>query len=300
MKITFGNSLKNKTNSNNICKDKYGLLVDETIETIFNEEINNDISIFKKSDITESFSDVLSSFDTKKELNKYIWKDENTMFSDVRLLLMDIADDFIDFLNVKWVKPHDVIVTGSIANYNWSKYSDIDLHIMMDFKDVDERIDFVKDYFDTKKDFWNEQHENLKIYGFNVELYVQDINEENTSSGVYSLYKNEWIVKPEKDLLKMVNSNKPIIKRKTIKYIKFFDKIAHIIETEKDKHKILVATNKMKQVFRKLKENRKTCLRNDNEMSIDNLVYKCLRRLGYLDKIIDLKKLSYDKINSLS
>ena len=70
--------------------------------------------------------------------------------------LLDIADDFTDSLQVDWVKPKDIIITGSIANYNWSEeYSDIDLHVLYDFKKVDKRVDFVKNYFDAKKKNWN-------------------------------------------------------------------------------------------------------------------------------------------------
>ena len=89
----------------------------------------------------------------------------------------------------------DYLFLGSLANYNWSKYSDIDLHILIDFKKINKDTDLVKDYFDSKKKIWNDEHENLKIYGFQVELYIQDINEENSSGGVYSLEKNKWLIK---------------------------------------------------------------------------------------------------------
>jgi predicted nucleotidyltransferase len=50
----------------------------------------------------------------------------------VRARLLDIAYDFIDFLGVDIVVT-DVVMTGSLANYNWSEYSDVDLHIITDF-----------------------------------------------------------------------------------------------------------------------------------------------------------------------
>ena len=69
----------------------------------------------------------LSSFNIKKELNPKFWKDDK-LDSRIRIKLLDIADDFIDFLGVDWVKPEDITITGSLANYNWNKkYSDIDL-----------------------------------------------------------------------------------------------------------------------------------------------------------------------------
>ena len=82
--------------------------------------------------------------------------------SRIRLKLLDIAEDFIDFLGVDWVKPDDIIMTGSLANFNWNKkYSDIDLHVLIDFSKVDKRTDFVKKYFDSLKNQWNEVHEDL-------------------------------------------------------------------------------------------------------------------------------------------
>ena len=59
----------------------------------------------------------LNSFKIKKELNPKFWPN-GKLNSRVRLRLMDIADDFVKDLSVDWVKPKDVIFTGSIANYN--------------------------------------------------------------------------------------------------------------------------------------------------------------------------------------
>ena len=86
----------------------------------------------------------LSSFNIKKHLNPKFW-DDGHLDTRIRLRLLDIADDFFYSLGVDWVEPEDVIITGSLANYNWSKkYSDIDLHILIDYEDVDERVDFVR------------------------------------------------------------------------------------------------------------------------------------------------------------
>ena len=92
-----------------------------------------------------------SSFEIQDELNPNFWKNDR-LDSRIRLKLLDIADDFTDFLNVGWVKPEDITMTGSLANYNWSDYSDIDLHIIIDYKKVDDRTNFVAEYFKSKKD----------------------------------------------------------------------------------------------------------------------------------------------------
>lgn len=97
-----------------------------------------------------SISDInLNPLEPKPQLNSKFWIN-GKLNSKVRLKLMDIADDFIQTLNVKWVKPLDIVFTGSLANYNWTKYSDIDIHVIMNYKDVYENVEFVKEYFEMK------------------------------------------------------------------------------------------------------------------------------------------------------
>lgn len=281
----------------------YAHIVDETVDELLSELDNCEYS-FTKSEIEEavgnnSLLSVLSSFNIQKELNNKVWNEDGNINPKVRLRLLDIADEFIETLNVDWVEPEDIILTGSLANYNWSRYSDFDLHILIDFKKVDKRVEFVREYFDSKKTLWNEQHENLKIYGFPVELYVQDTNEDHTASGIYSLNKNKWIKEPERDDLKAIKLDKPAIKAKSLKFIDIIDKLSGKYDGEKDQHKLEKLSKKIKETWDTLKRFRKNALKNGNEMSVGNLVWKCLRRLGYTEKLMDLKYKSYDKINSI-
>ena len=139
----------------------------------------------------------MSSFKDNDVLDPKFWFDGGKVLdSKVRMRLLDIADAFWDSLNIDFVSPKDIILTGSICNYNWSKYSDIDLHIVVDFLDVDDNTDLVYDYFMAKKSCWNSEHKKLRIYGHQVEIYVQDVEDELVSSGVYSLEKNKWIKEP--------------------------------------------------------------------------------------------------------
>jgi hypothetical protein len=279
-------------------------IIDEVIDTELENSKNKSESIgitkrsLRESSLTLDFSSVLNSFKVKKELQPKIWKD-NMINSRVRLRLLDIAEEFIDFINVPWVKPKDIILTGSLANYNWSKYSDFDVHILMDFKKVDERVNFVKEYFDSKKTLWNEQHSNLKIYGFPVELYVQDINEEHKASGIFSLNKSKWIKEPERDDLVSIKLDRQTIKNKTLKYVKIIDKLISDFKNETDTHKLEVISHKVKSTWDTLKRNRRESLKTGNELTIGNLVWKSLRRLGFLDKLFDLKAQAYDKINTI-
>lgn len=274
--------------------------IDETIDEVMNET-KDGISI-TKSDILnmmESKKVDLSSFIPQDELNPKVWDEDGYLNSRVRLRLLDIADAFVDTLDVDWVEIDDIILTGSLANYNWSKFSDFDVHVIIDFKKVDERSDFVSNYFNSKKKIWNNEHDSLKIYGFPVELYVQDKNEEHTSSGIYSLEKNEWIMKPEKETFENVKLNKKFIKQKSQDFIDAIESLSNKIEKEDDEHKLEVLSRKVKYIFDKIKGLRKEGLKKSGEFNSFNIIFKVLRRMGYIDTLYNLKLNTYDKIKSL-
>lgn len=281
---------------------KYGFDGYETdgIYTIFNfDKLNKLVTDVDTKNINVNESLDLSSFEVKNDLNPDFWKDEK-LDSRVRLKLLDIADDFTDFLNVDWVKPKDITMTGSLANYNWSdEFSDIDLHIIIKYSEVDKRRDFVQNYFKAKKELWNQEHQQIKIYGFPVELYVQDEDEKHMSSGVYSLEKNEWLVKPEK---------KKIPKQNLLKAEKnaesWISKIDSLIDryypdsTESQKEDII---SDLDAIISNIKDTRKSGLnKSGGEVNQDNLTFKILRRNGYLDKIWDKKTEIYDDLMSIN
>lgn len=281
--------------------DKDAHIIDEELENYLgglkeDDLTDNGIFSITKGDLLKQLS--LSSFRPQNELNPKIWIG-GKINSKVRLRLLDIADDFIESLNVGWVNVSDIILTGSLANYNWSRFSDFDLHILIDFSKVDERIDFVREYFNTKKNEWNNVHENLKIYGFPVEVYVQDTNEEHTASGVYSLNRNEWVVEPVKDNIKAIKLDKYFIKEKTMKYIKIITSLKKQVDETDDDAELRTLSKKVKGTFDILKGLRKDGLKARGEMHPYNVIYKFLRRLGYLDILLDLKAKTYDKLKSI-
>ena len=243
----------------------------------------------------------LSSFNIKKNLNPKFWKDEK-LDSRIRMKLLDIADDFIEFLGVKWVKPKDIIITGSLANYNWNeKFSDIDLHVVLDYSKVDKRKDFVSNYFYALKKQWNEEHGDIKIFGFPIEVYVQDVDEVHTASGVYSLEKNKWVEEPERDKLAKVKVNKTNIKKVVSDYTKKIDDLLDLYKKEKtDNYKLEQIHKKAEKLFDEIKTNRRNSLDGKNtEITEPNIIFKTLRRLGYIEKLVDIITKCYNILNSL-
>ena len=233
----------------------------------------------------------LSSFKVKDTLNPKIFDQNQKMYPEIRTRLLMIADDFFDTLELPWVDVTDITLTGSLANYNWSKFSDVDLHIIIDYKEVDENESLVSEYLDVKKDIWNESHD-IKIKGYDVELYVQDMNEPHVSTGVYSIMWNDWLVKPEKGSPK-IDSKK--VKQKASIIINSYDTVLESYYAgEYDK-----VIRKINTIRQKIKKMRQTGLDREGEYSYENITFKVLRRVGLLDKLADLETLAYDKSLSM-
>jgi hypothetical protein len=241
----------------------------------------------------------LSSFKKQDSLPS-IWKDEDTLDSKVRLKLLDIADDFWDFVNVTWVEPKGIIITGSLCNYNWSDYSDVDLHLIVDFNEIGDREDFVRQYLDSKKNEWNDEHGSLKIYGYPVELYVQNINEDVSAGGIYDLEGNKWIRKPSYDDIDEIDSESDEIKDEAARIMTIIDDMWCYFNKTNDNHKLESLGNDADNLWKKIKDMRKSSLEDGGEMSNGNIVYKYMRRKKYLDKLFDLRAAIYDKVNTIT
>lgn len=210
---------------------------------------------------------------------------------EVREKLLQIANEFIDFIGVPLLI-EDVIFTGSLANYNWSEYSDIDLHVVCDFIQFsDTELSLYEELFKVKKTIFNTNH-NIKIFGYEVELYVQNASEAHFSSGVYSVLYDEWDVKPEKE---DSNIDTKILKSKITHWKSQIDTVVDNA-TEKD---IDEAREYIKKFKEKLKKYRSSGLKKEGEYSYENLVFKYLRRSDYLEKLFNLENNLLDKELSL-
>ena len=137
----------------------------------------------------------------------------------------------------------------------------------------------------------------MKIYGFPVEIYVEDANKKNHNTGIYSLNSNKWLVEPGD--FQNSELNEDYIKRMSAKYITFVDDVEEKLKKEKDNHKLEVLSTKVKKLFDKLVKQRKESLKKSGEMGTYNIIWKVLRRTGYLDKIWDIINTIYNKVNSI-
>ena len=257
-------------------------------------------NLIENIDFEVNSSDIdLSSFKKKEDLAPRIWDGDGNLNPRVRLRLLDIADDFWEFVNLTWVKPSGIILTGSICNFNWSKYSDIDLHLIVDFDEIDEKTEFVQDYLDSKKNEWNNEHSELTILGFPVELYVQNLNEMPQSGGIYDLEENEWVKKPNSEDIKPIGLDKFSIKDKAAEIMTIIDDMYTALESTSDLHEIEEIGEDASYIWKKVKKMRKTSLEKNGESGAGNIVYKILRRTEYLNKLWKLSTIIYDRKNSI-
>jgi hypothetical protein len=150
----------------------------------------------------------------------------------------------------------------------------------------------------SKRKEWNNLHNNLKIKGFPVELSVEDVNNPLNSTGVYSLYTNDWVKKPKK----MSNDNIDIkkIKKLTLKIVKTFIKLFDLIENETDIKKLDILSEKLNNFIDILHENREKGLKTEKkELSTGNIIWKIVKHFGYVEKSHNILNNIYDKKNTI-
>ena len=182
-------------------------------------------------------------------------------------------------------------MTGSLSNYNWSSFSDIDLHVLIDFDSVNIDKKVLRELFNAKQGMWNSLHD-IEVYGYEVELYAQDANEPHFSTGVYSVMNNEWLVSPNR-IEDTFDDNKLL--QKSLTWMDMIDGVERKSYLQ-DSEETLKMIQKIKD---KLKKFRKCGLEDKGEFSYENLVFKFLRRNGYLGKLSELKNKITDDTLSL-
>ena len=238
-------------------------------------------------------TELIKSFKIQDNLNPKVWEkdgDEFKMNTQVRKRLLEIAYQFIDFLGVDIVVT-DIILTGSLSNYNWSKYSDFDLHIVANFNQYPEnQIELYEKLFNLKKMIFNQQHD-ITIFNYEVELYVQNETETHFSSGVYSVLFNEWSNEPKKE---DVSIDKELLQQKSKQWMNIIDDLIDSIQDDD----VETAKELIQKYKDKLKKFRTCGLEKGGEFSNENLVFKILRRNGYIEKLHNLSsKIIDDKLS---
>ena len=233
----------------------------------------------------------IKGISAKDHFDPHIWE-RNKLKDHIASHLYKIAKNFFKGLDLDWKLVKDVILTGSLANYNWSKYSDVDLHILVDFRDIDENEKLVKDFFKNATIIWNKTH-TIKVKGHLVELYIQDSREPHHSTGVYSIKYDRWNKMPSQYSPEIDYAN---VRKKSATLMNEIDEIYELF-AEKSYKEAYTEAEKMKERIRNF---RQAGLETGGQYSVENLVFKLLRRNDYLQKLSSLKILSYDNLMSIN
>lgn len=238
---------------------------------------------------------IINSFYLQDELNPDIWNSPEdsksaTLKKEIRERLLKVAQIFIDYLDKDFFV-HDIIFIGSLVGYNWSEFSDFDIHVVYDSSEFEGEVELHKELFRLKKTVFNAAHD-IRIKGFETELYAQDINEPEESAGSYSILNNEWIRIPEKNSFKI---DKKILKQKAQQWMDIID---GVLENAEDGD-LESAISLVKKYREKLRKYRTCGLKKEGEFSYENLVFKFLRRNGYINKLENFKNEIVDKKLSL-
>jgi hypothetical protein len=212
------------------------------------------------------------SFQIHDKLNPTFW-DGEMLRPKVRSQLKRIAVAWIDYVGLERGSVEDILLLGGNAGYNYTKYSDLDLHVVID-QTKSKCPDLLSDYYKDKKQLWTLTHD-IKIYGHAVEPYVEESGKKRRKNqGVYSIKNNKWIITPgkftgdvDKDLLKS----------------KVSDMIGKIDSVIKYANNPSVLENLLK----KIRDMRNSGLDKSGEFAFENLVFKELRNKGYIDKLAD-------------
>ena len=214
------------------------------------------------------------------ELNPKLW-DGLELKPEVKEKLNEIAEAFKEYLDIPEDAILDIRITGSSASYNYTEYSDLDLHLIIDYEKVHEDCPLVEGYLWSYKSQFNANHD-ISIYDVPVELYAEDSKQEAISNGVYSLMEDRWLKEPKK--IPPTDNDEDV----QAKYQELKDAIDKCDDSE-------VANELLDKIYTM----RKSGLAEVGEFSTENMAFKLLRNDGSIDKLKKLKKEKVDKQLSL-
>ena len=201
-------------------------------------------------------------------LNRRLWGRDEHLLPDVRDKLLEIAEDFREFLGVDDLRIQDITLSGSNAAYNYTNNSDIDLHLVVDMPNDP----VYQELFNAKKYQYNNEH-NLVIGGADVELYVQPADQPHVSQGIYSVRDGKWIQVPRRKRAQIDDS---CVRDKAAD----LDARIHAAVGSGDADAISALVNKIKVM-------RQTGLEQHGEFGCENIVFKVLRDQGCIKLLKD-------------
>ena len=266
-------------------RKKHTLFTFRDLREGFRRNLREDVEAELADSRVDPTGDVVQSLYVRDTLPPSLFPDGEEMDPRVLEALRRIADDFVGGIDAlpEGFEPEDIVVVGSAVSYSWSKYSDIDLHVIVNFSEVDENLELVRDYLQYAKAAWNDRNAPV-VGGFSVEVYLEDASEPNVSPGKYSVLRGEWETFPEKS-----GVPEPDVSAVVDKAASVMQRVYHAMDKFEggDVEGALELADEIKADIRKM---RQTALEREGVFSVENLAFKVLRRNGTLELLSNLKQ----------
>ena len=226
-------------------------------------------------------TDLEEDIEKHEELNPKLFND-NTLKSEVKDKMLEIVDEFTAKLaeDKIEIKVEDILFLGSNASYNYTKDSDIDLHIIADPKELACSEEVSTALYSAYRSLFNNKLD-IDFYGIPVELYVETPDTPCVSNGIYSVMNDSWVKEPEAQDIPEIDMD-----AFKAEYETWEAKCKDIKENAKNESS--VTSNDVTALIAEIYEQRKAGLA-EGEYSIGNLIFKELRNVGLLDELKDLK-----------
>ena len=217
--------------------------------------------------------------------------DDFTFREDILKPILKIVDNFVkDDQHISPEMVEDIQLTGSLANFNYNDHSDLDVHILLDFADINEDESIVKRALDGKRFIWNLRHD-IQFNNHEIELYFQDIHEPHVASGLFSLSDNRWIKKPKQEVPEIDHQD---VQKKALSFKKELDLLEDLLDNISDEKEFSLVNKRAKKLKDKLMKMRQDGLASKGEFSVENLAFKSLRNDETIARLNDLIIKSYD------
>lgn len=221
-----------------------------------------------------------SAVELHDTLNPKLWTEGNELKPFVRDRLLKVVDKYIESSEV--LTEQDVIdveLLGSNASYNYTPYSDLDVHLVVNMEAVSCDPALFQLACNAERSNFNKNYD-ITIKGIEIEMYVEDVKASTASNGIFSLYDNAWIKFPEKIIVPNYDEDKGY--NFTLNYYKNLAcKVLDNATTSKE----------VQDYINNLYNLRRTSIMTDGEFGKGNLIFKEIRNLGLLD---ELKQRQYE------
>lgn len=230
-------------------------------------------------EVTESIEEDIEKHET---LNDKIFNTETQeMLPEVREKLIEIANNFIDAVHEDNLdlEVKDIVLIGSNANYNYTKDSDLDVHIIASSK-PDCNKKHLNQIYQAYKSLFNSKYD-IYIHNIPTEIYVEMDEVNAMSGGIYSIKDNKWLKQPKQ--FEIPDIDYDAFYREFEQWEeRYFELVNYLDEYDN-------ALEEVSQYIDDIYEARKSGVAEGGEWNLLNLVFKEIRNRGYLDHLKELK-----------